>query len=507
MALCRFHILLALVCSFSTIGVCNSSDHAIESSRRFALQYVDMSDALTKLPQPHSSWAGLLARSLDDGNSTDTSEHAQGKNKRKRGRPPNLYGSHALRRQMKLDALKKDVPAPPQPKRTRRTRNSSGTLSVRPEPAPLEQQLSTTPALNRPPVKPAQWRKHLVEANRNSRGVAGADEAKQQVRTLAGLGPDPTDDAADVDLIETRRIIEHLAAAKCSLKSLEALSEELDIDRKKVQATSLVWGNGLAHGSRICFEDHILKCKELQKDGKYVSKTLIMKCRYDETPTMLKITSLGFIEDLPSDVVIEEDVHRAKILQSDLEFLMIGRDASNNTCYLSGDILCWLQCIERNTGECIQQALGEQWPDMTSANDTFSRKIKVVVTDAFGANTRGEECTLATTQKDWDYVHLYCDAHAAHRVAESSFDVFAEDISALIKFCLVLCNSGGMSKFRKTIRQEIRDKLVVIKGSRPSVEADEHRERVLDVFLRKGKPRSKGFWYVMCMGSNVNCFG
>ena len=186
---------------------------------------------------------------------------------------------------------------------------------------------------------------------------------------------------------------------------------------------------------------------------------------------------------------------------------MIGRDASNNTCYLSGDILCWLQCIERNTGECIQQALGEQWPDMTSANDTFSRKIKVVVTDAFGANTRGEECTLATTQKDWDYVHLYCDAHSAHRVAESSFDVFAEDISALIKFCLVLCDSGGMSKFRKTIRQEIRDKLVVIKGSRPSVEADEHREKVLDVFLRKGKPQSTGFWYVMCMGSNVNCFG
>jgi len=244
-------------------------------------------------------------------------------------------------------------------------------------------------------------------------------------------------------------------------------------------------------------------------DGRLISITEVS--RYDETPMVARVLSsvpldLSLFDDVrPEPEAVSSadasaggmhvtefsiDTAPAKLLQSELTFVLLYRMAGKYTC-LKMRVPVRVQSLQRTTGECVLQALREHTPGLLSHPGLphVTRKQRLVVTDRGGGMLRAER---AWRERREDVVVLQhtCDIHRCSAIRDKAMTSMESNISGLIHLALSMREAGSVASFRKAMRTVILKRLKIHTG-RPPRACQEHHRRVLGIFIASGTPSER----------------
>ena len=193
---------------------------------------------------------------------------------------------------------------------------------------------------------------------------------------------------------------------------------------------------------------------------------------------------------LMQELVAKGKLHSSscKILQTRQCFGMLLR-TGDQLWSLRGDSLTPLQVLERNTAEVLKDAL-QRSACCSPQSQAFQFKARVVCTDRAGANIKAERSLAAERGPAWQTLHTFCDLHAVSSALVGTFDgLMPDQVSGLIRCALSLREGSALSTFRRCLRQEIRQRLVVLRGQ-PSIEAQNHKNLIFNIFFSAGRKQS-----------------
>eukprot|EP00971_Amphidinium_carterae_P036783 723281-Amphidinium_carterae.1 len=169
-----------------------------------------------------------------------------------------------------------------------------------------------------------------------------------------------------------------------------------------------------------------------------------------------------------------------KVLQDQQWFGMV---IKKGDVYLKlvGEQVAPLQVLEQTTAETMCKALQQQSYSGRACSN-FKFKALLTASDRAAYNMKGEKEMVKQRDPPWSLLSLFCEIHDNNRVfsgcVESLFDTH---VTGIINTALSLRHNGTLSAFRAALREEIQATLVIKRG-RCSVDAQQHKQRVLQVF-------------------------
>ena len=129
---------------------------------------------------------------------------------------------------------------------------------------------------------------------------------------------------------------------------------------------------------------------------------------------------------------------------------------------------CPLAVMESSSAACIlrQQLL---FSPARRASSAFNRITRAATTDALAANRACERSIMPTrgVAHHGHSLHLLCGVHATALVYSKSFAPLDPEMSGAIRLALSLRTGGGMTRFRKCLREEVASRLDVLHGRAP----------------------------------------
>eukprot|EP00971_Amphidinium_carterae_P066173 1310632-Amphidinium_carterae.2 len=219
----------------------------------------------------------------------------------------------------------------------------------------------------------------------------------------------------------------------------------------------------------------------------------IWKVKYDETPLRIKVA-------FPSTDVQQGggqknlDPQTSKVHVIDSSWTLVFKDASigegeaslaSRFKALQGHFAAQCRVTDRGNGEAIAAVL-QQCHAPPEEITVFPRRVRVVESDALGANGRGERllAAKATWSKDmWPRFISHCCAHKVHKAATSCFDLMPSLVTGLKNVCLLMASPGILAEFRKQLGIVVQQKFQLLHGVPRLTQSErQYRHEVLRVF-------------------------
>ena len=166
--------------------------------------------------------------------------------------------------------------------------------------------------------------------------------------------------------------------------------------------------------------------------------------RYDETPLRMAVSSIARasrVDPSQKDAVVtahesmlpslqvgcQKTATVCKILQPEQTFGVLVRGPQGQLLRFVGTTLCWLQLVERTTGECLLEAqrLREA---VTGQADLFKSKTRLTTLDGAPSNDRAERALLSSRKHGWQRLALPCEVHRTATAHKRTFDLTADTI-------------------------------------------------------------------------------
>jgi len=226
----------------------------------------------------------------------------------------------------------------------------------------------------------------------------------------------------------------------------------------------------------------------------------IRKRKYDETQVPLVVDIADKAQAVDDEQLLDcfdryAGKHRVVVLEGAFGMVLQKRTvAGTSFARVIGNVPCALMAVERNNGECLRKCFDEWRLDADAdINCRFLRLVDVHMHDECSANLRAERAFTASHSDGSarrGSLEILCDAHKRAQVQGGMFKVVKPFDSRLI---LLSMSMKGLVKqhLRQAAREIIRERLTIIYASRPSVDADRHRDAVFSTFLSAGKPIDK----------------
>jgi hypothetical protein len=172
--------------------------------------------------------------------------------------------------------------------------------------------------------------------------------------------------------------------------------------------------------------------------------------------------------------------------------MVVSRGSGDETrlCKVISEYPTKLISIERNNGECIKECFKELRLDCEDeARKHFLRCVDIHIHDECSSNLRAERACSWEVQHDTKFgsLQLLCDVHKRAQTLSGIFDSNKPLSTKLIRLSLSM--KGTIRQhIRREARQLIRERLTIYVGSRPPLDADQHRQRVWDTFVSNPAP-------------------
>eukprot|EP00971_Amphidinium_carterae_P262011 5197117-Amphidinium_carterae.3 len=168
-----------------------------------------------------------------------------------------------------------------------------------------------------------------------------------------------------------------------------------------------------------------------------------------------------------------------KVLQDQQWFGMVLQKGSS-FLKVVGEQVSPLQVLEHTTAETMAKALLLQ-SNSSRFSDAFEFKSLLTASDKAGYNMKGEK-EFVRCRAGWSHLPLHCEIHDNSHVFSATVEPLCTDqITGILNTALSLRHSGSISAFRRALREEIQETLVIKQGS-CNQEACLHRQRTLQVF-------------------------
>ena len=259
----------------------------------------------------------------------------------------------------------------------------------------------------------------------------------------------------------------------------------------------------------------------------------VMRLRYDETPSRVRVLTSNkhgsivlphargraegaasalvrnteFVESLqPSSgtaagheskqrqvAELVEASTQSKILQTEHCTGMLFQDTSSKQFFwLFGEMPTWLIPVDRCTGEttrrCVMDVV-EAAPEMRRVWTCFETKLRVSVTDRFGANAR---CEAGLSQEgflpEFGFTHVACDVHRLSTSIGASTLLAADDVAGVLSTGLATGSLGATRQLREHLASIFLEELDIVHYPPPSGHVAEQRESLLELLLPSNAP-------------------
>ena len=175
----------------------------------------------------------------------------------------------------------------------------------------------------------------------------------------------------------------------------------------------------------------------------------------------------------------------AKLLQSDDVFDWLVRLPSGGFLAVGGFVVPWAQHLERNTGECLQQAEMERNSCHPSTANAFCFLGRAAARDRAGANLRYDPSFMLHMGGRWRACPMECEVHVQAKNNTKVASLIPDIISGQINFTLSINFGAGLQRMHAVVKAVVK-RLAVIVRTAPSVEAENFRRRLLQMSLRDG---------------------
>lgn len=451
------------------------------------------------------------------------------KEKRGRGRPRGIYGSHAFRRELKQSRESMVVPRPSlsreeilakarEAKAARRnlhdaaTRaSSSATAQSRPsghvmsDAVPglgtwLAQQCVQAAAAGMSMVRgDAAQADHIPDIgfmrSFASRLLFGKDSAPQAAPEINK--PQAEDNSSEVEQIQ--RTMAHVFQPYRGYCSIARDSEFLKVDERSFSRSLGYSAAAFQNLSCKLWGNMFAKIRE--KLGKSHDGVLfVAKLRFDETPSRIAVQDLNSssatISNLSSSVVLSSQQsgrkpakparkQLAKILQTEFNVAaLLKSKESGKHLLISGSVPAPLQVLDRQTGANLASALEDtlRIPTLDTFADSFCHKLFLYTTDEFASNDVAE-WALQQKRRGWMRMNFLCDVHKGSTCQGRVFDLTGPAISAVINFALSMCPAGSLGKMQSLLSDILTSKFQLKIGEPPyNADALAYKSEVLDLF-------------------------
>ena len=507
------------------------------------LKSLNASASSLEIPVPeqqHGKDSGLDFDSDPDGwaslVSAEAADHAQQqpdlpddagvgfKMKRKRGRPPGVFGSHAFRKSLKEAEteeekklvselqLSKEVS-----KKSRSEICAQARLAKRIQVGPNHEQkqqqplriqiTDSSPSVGTPLQ---QFLLSTAKANFDS-SVAGVSDfghihaffqqlfqlshSSEQLQSntsnpLKQEGPSHQDDEVD-NIVKCMAHFFQPYRPYCSISrdstSFDVNERQFSRNLVRVAAASQnlcakLWGNMLK------------KIQNLVGPGKSHDPLMfVARFRFDETPSKISLQDLNSqdsttaLTSAAGAASSKKPVTKqlAKILQTEFGISVLLRNkGTREPLLISGRIPVPLQVLDRQTGPNLAAALENtfQLPELENTANQFNHKLFLFCADEFGANDVAQR-RMQCVRQGWARISTLCDVHKASTCQGRVFDLAGPSISAVINFALSMTPAGSLGKLQGFLSDILTARFELRIGEPPyNMDAIAHKQDVLDIF-------------------------
>lgn len=155
--------------------------------------------------------------------------------------------------------------------------------------------------------------------------------------------------------------------------------------------------------------------------------------------------------------------------------------------YLTSETAVCPQVLQRNTGNCIAQALMASSTVRLAATAHIPFKLRLITSDRFAAQFAAERA-VTRMREGWQRLHLGCEVHMSCGSQAKSLLLCDAAISGMVRFALCLRSGGWMRVFRKALRLEILATLDIQVGQ-SSEEDTLYRSQACATFAGNGRRR------------------
>lgn len=300
-------------------------------------------------------------------------------------------------------------------------------------------------------------------------------------------------------------LIEHLRTTPLSTMSIKVLEQKtqqtkvgekiLAITGAVLELSYLMWGFFLSFLCRLCSRQDNgdpAVCEPL---------LLIVKLRYDETPTKVRVGDasiptdltegeLADIETLVKAVSVQQSTTRAKVFQSELSLgclvkTTLDREDKSPYKWVFGRLPTPLQTLDDGSGLSIKTALSgilQRVPELERASGQFPLSLRHSCMDRYIANFKAEK--LLTSEFPFlEPLPFTCDVHKLQSVVEAATSTFSYDVSGILSVGVGISPDLQCVKTLRQIIARLLANRLVIYYSAPPPENEIYRKQVLDLFL------------------------
>ena len=280
--------------------------------------------------------------------------------------------------------------------------------------------------------------------------------------------------------------------------SQSMIADALQVDRRRLSSHAQRLANlavHIDHDCRAILEGSLATALAAADLLAYVDMS-----RSDETPLPVGVASVGRCNRVAveapgsSAVVLQETAlplqsgprHQkttTKILQSEATFGMVVRLPSG-LMQIVGNSLCWLQQLDRTTGECLAEAQAIRDACSTHA-DQFGFRTRLTVLDQASSNDRAERALLHRRKPGWFRLPLVCEVHQTALINKKTFATSPRAIQGQIHLAMALNFGTGMATWARLLRLIVFERVEILRGT-PSCEAQAYRRQLLRLCLSRG---------------------
>lgn len=341
----------------------------------------------------------------------------------------------------------------------------SGVLPVKNKPETSQQNLPLLAAKSPIWTTLSQIGGPLCRMVANSAHFAFEEIEKEGVKTL----DERTDPVLPLLFEPNRTYISDSQLAKTTGRAASHLKEFLD----QTAAATLIAAGGLWG---TMFD---ATCKKIEC-GDWQPILFIRKCRFDETPSRLRLSSQG--KGLAD--ATEENARFAKAFQFELSFHCLVKDErAKKYLHLCGHMPTPLTVTDRTTGECTKAVILKHLatvPELQRVATMFAAKLQLSTVDRYAANFVAERSIQHDSDETWHRCTVPCNVHRLAQVSTVTAKLMDKDVSGLIATSLSFDSSGALHKLRNILRQIFSEELCIYYSAPPD---PSHRAALYDVLL------------------------
>lgn len=154
---------------------------------------------------------------------------------------------------------------------------------------------------------------------------------------------------------------------------------------------------------------------------------------------------------------------------------------------VTSDCVASSQILQRTDAATFAQALLHQSVCRPAAVSGFKLRLRLTCNDRLASQALGERM-LCDTRHGWQRLSIACEIHKSTACQAKAFQLMPEAVTGFVRFSLSLRLGGWMKLFRKCLRQEVLETLVVREG-RSSSAAAEYRRKAVSAFMSVGEAR------------------